>query len=121
MAPCTPTPILAVAVAECCFAFLGRDAVGASVDLSSNGLTNESLLFSESPSRIVISFSSENLEAVSEIVADTPFAVIGKVESDTLHISIDEKKSLSSPVAELEAVWETALEKRLESSASAAS
>jgi phosphoribosylformylglycinamidine synthase len=111
---------LAVAVAECCFASLGRDAVGASVDLPSNGLTNESLLFSESPSRIVISFSSENLEAVSEIIADTPFAVIGKVESDTLNISIDEKKSLSSPVAELEAVWETALEKQLESSASAA-
>src|SRR5690606_14908141 len=49
---------LAVALAECCFSSLGREAIGAKVDLSSNGLSKEAVLFAESPSRIVISFAA---------------------------------------------------------------
>jgi phosphoribosylformylglycinamidine synthase subunit PurL len=111
---------LAVALAESCFSSLGRDAVGAVVEFGSNGLPNGSLLFGESPSRIIVSFTAENLEKVKEIVNDSAFAVIGRVGDDTLRISIDGAEAISSPIAELEAVWETSLEKRLESRAAAA-
>jgi phosphoribosylformylglycinamidine synthase II len=110
----------AVALAECCFSSLGRDAIGASVDLETAGLSKESLLFGESPSRIIVSFAAENLAKVKEIVDDSPFAVIGKVGDDTLRISVDGKEAIVSPVTELEAVWETSLEKCLESQAAAA-
>lgn len=110
---------LAVAITESCFSSLDRDAVGAAVEFGSNGLSNESLLFGESPSRIIVSFTAENLEKVKEIVNDSAFAVIGTVGDDTLRISIDGKEAISSPIAELEAVWETSLEKRLESRAAA--
>lgn len=105
---------LAVTLAESCFSSLGRDAIGASIDLASNGLSKEALLFGESPSRIVISFAAENLEKMKEIAGDCPFTVIGKVSDDTLTISIDGSEEISSPVADLETTWETSLEKRLE-------
>jgi phosphoribosylformylglycinamidine synthase len=107
---------LAVAIAESCFSSLGRDAIGASIDLDSNGLSTEAVLFSESPSRIVISFDPEHLEAVKELTAYIPFTLIGNTESDTLQISVDGTGIISAPVADLEAVWETSLETQLESS-----
>src|SRR5687767_5869991 len=70
---------LAVTLAESCFSSLGREAIGASLDLTSNGLSKEALFFGESPSRIVLSFAPENLEKVKEIAGNCPFAVIGKV------------------------------------------
>src|SRR5215468_12223766 len=66
---------LAVALAESCFSSLGRDAVGAAVDL--NGpFGPTTLLFSESPSRIVISFDPSDAGAVQEIAEhnQAPFA-----------------------------------------------
>jgi phosphoribosylformylglycinamidine synthase subunit PurL len=110
---------LAVALAESCFSSLGRDAVGASIDLATNGLSKEALLFGESPSRIVISFGAENLETVKELAADTPFTVLGRVEGDHLRIYVDETDVVSSPVVDLEAIWETSLANRLESTAAA--
>ncbi|MEP7147483.1 MAG: phosphoribosylformylglycinamidine synthase subunit PurL [Acidobacteriota bacterium] len=105
---------LAIAIVESCFSSLGRDMIGANIDLESAGLSNEALLFGESPSRIVVSFAVENLDAVKTLVADCPFAVIGKVGDDVLHIAIDGREVISSPIPDLEVIWETALEKRLE-------
>jgi hypothetical protein len=76
-------------------------------------------LFSESPSRIVISFAAENADKVNDLVADCPFALIGRVADDVLRISIEGGEVISSPVADLEAIWETSLEKRLESGVAA--
>jgi phosphoribosylformylglycinamidine synthase len=112
---------LAVAIAESCFSSLGRDMVGATIDLGSSGVSKEALLFSESPSRIVISFAPENLDAVKGLAGDCPFAVLGKVGDDVLHISIDGSEVVASPVADLEAIWETSLENRLESGMAATS
>jgi phosphoribosylformylglycinamidine synthase subunit PurL len=106
---------LAVAVSECCFSSLGRDAIGANINLSATGLSHDALMFSESPSRIVISFAAEDLEKVTAEVGDVPFARVGTVGDDMLKISVDGSQIVSSPVVELEAIWETALEKRLES------
>lgn len=104
---------LAVAIAESCFSSLGRDAIGASIDLRSQGLLPEAVLFGESPSRIVITFSPENLEKVEKTVGDCPFEVIGTVGDDALKIIIDGEPMVSSAIADLEGLWETSLEKRL--------
>jgi phosphoribosylformylglycinamidine synthase len=110
---------LAVAIVESCFSSLGRDPVGAVIDIEASGLASDALLFGESPSRIVISFSAENADKVNDLVADCPFALIGRVADDVLRISIDGAEVISSPVADLEAIWETSLEKRLESGVAA--
>lgn len=104
---------LAVAIAESCFSSLGRDAVGAEIELQSDKLSVEALLFSESPSRIVISFAPENLERVNMIVGDCPFGIIGKVTDDVLKISVGGLETVSASVAELEAAWESSLENRI--------
>lgn len=106
---------LAVTLAECCFSSLGREAVGAKIELSSNGLSGEAILFSESPSRIVISFSAENAERVRAMVEDCPFEMIGSVGDDILKIKIDGNEIVSSPVSELEGIWESSLESVLTS------
>src|SRR5260221_12884264 len=46
---------IAVALAECCFSSLNRKAVGADIELPAS-LSPTTLLFSESPSRIIVSF-----------------------------------------------------------------
>lgn len=107
---------LAVTIAESCFSSLGRDAVGAEISLANSDISAEAVLFGESPSRIVISFSPENLEPVKQLVGDCPFTVLGKVKSDSLKFSIDGTESISSSVADLEASWETALEHKLAAS-----
>jgi phosphoribosylformylglycinamidine synthase len=105
---------LAITIAECCFSSLGRDAVGAEIDLTSSDLSADAVLFSESPSRIVVTFAAERLDAVTSSVGDCPFEVIGKVGGRNLRMSIDGQTSVESSVAELEAVWRFSLEKRLE-------
>lgn len=105
---------LAVTIAECCFSSLGRQAVGANIELESNGLSNEAVLFAESPSRIVISFAAESLDRVREIADDCPFSVIGSVNDDVFKISIDGQTVISAPVSELEGAWESSLAAALE-------
>src|SRR6185369_915099 len=57
---------LAIALAELCFSSQGRDAIGAQVELSS-ALNITAELFSESPSRIIISFDPNSTDAVRAI------------------------------------------------------
>jgi phosphoribosylformylglycinamidine synthase II len=107
---------LAVAIAECCFSSLNRDAVGAKIDLARHErLDADELLFGETPSRVVISFAPDSLECVRETVKAVPFEVIGKVAGKDLKISINGAEQLSSPVAELENLWANALGSRLQS------
>jgi phosphoribosylformylglycinamidine synthase len=105
---------LAVCVAESCFSSLGREATGVKLDLKSDDLSPEAILFAESPSRIVISFAPENLDQVREIAGDCPFEIIGEVTSDTLEITVNGSTSIASPTAEFEAAWETTLETHLD-------
>jgi len=108
---------LAVTVAECCFSSLGREAIGADIKLGASNLPNETLLFGESPSRIVISFAAENLEKVKAIVNDCPFEMIGRTSRDRLSFSIgDSKPIVDAAVADLESLWKNSLKNRLETS-----
>ena len=105
---------LAVALAELCFSSLGRDAVGAEIELAGNGLPKKAVLFGETPSRIIISFAAEDLDKVKAAVGDCPFEVIGKVAGANLRISVDQSVAIDSPVAELEGLWKNSLAKELE-------
>ena len=105
---------LATAIAESCFSSLNNEANGAEIELKNENLSVESLLFGESPSRIIISFAPENLEKVKEAVGDCPFEVIGKVSGARLEIKINESEVISAAVSELESVWKTSLGKQLE-------
>jgi phosphoribosylformylglycinamidine synthase subunit PurL len=108
---------LAVAIAESCFSCLNRKSVGAEIDFAADeNLSAESLLFGETPSRIVISFAPEKLEAVKAIAAaqNCPFAVIGKVSGNNLRVEINGEALISAPVEELENVWKNSLEEQLD-------
>ena len=105
---------LAVAIAECCFSSLGRDAVGARIDLQNSDLSNEALLFGETPSRIVVSFSPERLDRISTIADGCPFEVIGSVGGSDLSFAISDTQAIETSVDSLESAWKDSLQQRLE-------
>ena len=106
---------LAVTLAESCFSSLGREAIGADVDIEGE-LGPTALLFSESPSRIVISFDATDQQAVQEIADrnNAPFAIIGRVGGSDLTISVNQSNSVGINVLELEEAWRSALAGKLQ-------
>ena len=107
---------IAVAISESCFSCLNHDAIGAEIELKNENLPTETTLFGESPSRIIISFSADKTSEIEKIAGenDCPFAVIGKVSGKNLNIKINGENIISAPVSELENVWATSLENKLE-------
>jgi phosphoribosylformylglycinamidine synthase subunit PurL len=106
---------LAVALAESCFSSLGREAIGARVDLEGT-LSPTSLLFSESPSRIIASFDRTVADQVHQI-ADrhkAPFKVIGLVGGESLAIAVDGREVVNTGLADLESTWRGALSRKLQ-------
>ncbi|MBK9214392.1 MAG: phosphoribosylformylglycinamidine synthase subunit PurL [Chloracidobacterium sp.] len=104
---------LAVALAECCFSSLGRAEVGAEIDIIPDGLSAAALLFGETPSRIVVSFSPDKLEEVKAIVGGLPLAVIGRVGGSILRVNVDAQTAIDASITDLESEWSTALHNRL--------
>ena len=101
---------LAVALAELSFSSLGREAIGAQVDLAGT-LDPTSLLFSESPSRILVSFSPTDTAAIEDIARSNniPFAILGRVGGTRLSISVNGQEAIDAEVSNLETAWQTAL------------
>jgi phosphoribosylformylglycinamidine synthase subunit PurL len=113
---------LAVAIAESCFSSLGRNAIGAKVELEGD-LPAETLLFAESPSRIVITFDADDEESILRIAEtnSAPFAVIGRVGGDRLTIQAAGQVAVDASVAHLEDTWRSGLTRMLQPEALAAS
>ncbi len=105
---------LAVAIAESCFSSLNRDAIGAEINLNNEKLDANCQLFSESPSRIIISFSADKLDEVKEIAGNCPFEVIGKVSGDSLKINVNGAEVVSAKIDELQNAWKNSLKNQLE-------
>ncbi|MCZ2390944.1 MAG: phosphoribosylformylglycinamidine synthase subunit PurL [Acidobacteria bacterium] len=105
---------LAVAIAESCFSSLNRDAIGAKIEVESNGQSAESLLFGETASRIVISFAPESLNEVKAAVGEVPFSMIGTVTGKSLTVSVDNAVEIDAAVSDLETAWKTSLANELE-------
>src|SRR5438105_1385419 len=112
---------LAVALAESCFSSLNRPAIGAGIELN-GALAPPVQLFSESPSRIVVSFATEARAQLEEIAAELncPFVVIGRVGDTSLRIAINGTLVIARDLNEIETVWRSALGQRLQTEALAA-
>ena len=117
---------LAVALAENCFSSLNRSGIGAEIDASevaTDSLTNISVLYSESPSRIILSFPRSSLALIEDLAsrANCPIVILGQVGGDRLRVRIGSEEVISAAVSELENVWRGSLAKRLEAEVMAAS
>ena len=112
---------IAVTLAEGCFSSLGREAVGAEIEIEGE-LDDTTLLFSESPSRIVISFEPTALPDVKAIAErhGAPFMLIGSAGGSELRISANGKEVIRSSVSRLEEEWRSALVTKLRAEALAA-
>jgi phosphoribosylformylglycinamidine synthase len=116
---------LAVALAESCFSSLNSRAIGAEITLPGSlpeALPTASLLFGESPSRIIISFPASSQGAIEHIVEHEkcPFMLIGRVGGTSLRIKVGEEEAICAEVSALEKVWRSSLSKKLEAEAMAA-
>jgi phosphoribosylformylglycinamidine synthase len=113
---------LSVTIAECCFSSLGHDAIGADVDLG-DSLSAETLLFSESPSRIIISFDPAEEDSIRRIAEANaaPFSVIGRVGGDRLSIKATGQVVIDASIVQLENTWRRGLTNKLQPEALAAS
>jgi phosphoribosylformylglycinamidine synthase II len=116
---------LAVALAECCFSSLNRTAIGAGVVIPESlrgSLPPASMLFSESPSRIIVSFPASSRAAMENMAEreSCPFTLVGHVGGGLLQIKLGEEEAIAVDVSELENVWRGALSKKLEAEVMAA-
>jgi phosphoribosylformylglycinamidine synthase len=113
---------LAVALAEWCFSSLGRDALGADVNLEGD-LSSTALLFSESPSRIIVTCDPSDVEAIRLIAErhEIPFALLGSVGGTQLRISTNGEERIKAEIADLESTWRNALSRSLKAEALVAS
>src|SRR5687767_4269775 len=109
---------LALALAEMCFSSLGREAIGAEVDLTRT-LGPASLLFSESPSRIIVSFDPSEANTVQDIADrnNAPFTILGRVGGTRLMIAVNGDEAVAGEVSELESAWRTSLFRKLKAEA----
>jgi len=112
---------LAVALAECCFSSLNREVFGADIDITGD-YDLATRLFSETPSRIIISFDESALGDIEEIVAaaSCPMTLLGNVGADRLRIESDGEEVIQIDVAELESAWRSSLKNRLQAEVLAA-
>jgi phosphoribosylformylglycinamidine synthase II len=111
----------AVALAESCFSSLNRSGIGADVEMTGS-LPATKLLFSESPSRIIISFAESTREAIEDIARrrECPFAILGKVGGKRLRIKTARGTEIDSAVEQLENTWRTSLSNKLQAEVMAA-
>jgi phosphoribosylformylglycinamidine synthase subunit PurL len=112
---------LAIALAECCFSSLNRTMFGADIDLTGD-YDLGTRLFSETPSRIVISFDESALGDIEEIVAaaSCPMTLLGNVGADRLRIESDGEEVIQVDVAEMESAWRSSLKNKLQAEVLAA-
>ncbi|HSS19637.1 MAG TPA: phosphoribosylformylglycinamidine synthase subunit PurL [Pyrinomonadaceae bacterium] len=116
---------LAVALAECCFSSLNREAIGAQITLPrelTKSLSSASSLFSETPSRIILSFPATSQAAITEIAngAGCPITFIGNVAGSRLQIALGENEVISAEVNKLEETWRSSLARKLDAEVMAA-
>jgi phosphoribosylformylglycinamidine synthase subunit PurL len=112
---------LAVALAESCFSSYRRDRIGARIDLSEHsklsGVDDSlTLLFAESPSRIILSVKSQDAAAVRAIAekAGAACAAIGETGGSSLSFSQSGQQLFEVEVSILEEAWRNSLPSHLD-------
>jgi phosphoribosylformylglycinamidine synthase II len=98
---------LAVALAEAAF----PRNVGAEIDLNSNGLFAEGLLFGETAGRVVISCDPKKTGNIQQIAVKWGVRAdrIGRTVPEKFVIRIDGTQAVSANVSDLRQVWDTAM------------
>lgn len=89
--------------------------IGVEVDLNSNGVFTEGVLFGEAASRVVISCDRKKAEIIKQIAVRWGVRAdrIGRTIPEKLVISIDGNPAVSAKVSDLRQVWDTTLVKAL--------
>jgi phosphoribosylformylglycinamidine synthase subunit PurL len=102
---------IAVTLAESAFA----KGIGINVDLPSQGLPAEFVLFGEDPSRVVTSCDPGNLSRIQQLGVKYGLSteVIGETVSGEMQIKLDGQTVVSAKVDELRKAYEGALEQAL--------
>ncbi|EJL39159.1 phosphoribosylformylglycinamidine synthase II [Brevibacillus sp. CF112] len=97
---------LGVALAESCF---GK-GIGAQVELSSE-LRSDVLLFSESQSRILLSASPEQAEAILALAGEHGVSAekIGTIGGDRLVVNVNGAEAINASIQEVKAAWKDAI------------
>jgi phosphoribosylformylglycinamidine synthase subunit PurL len=104
----------AITLAECCIS----TGFGAQVDLpavtpvGAGAFADVTTLFSESASRVVISVKPDSEAELHELAArhDVPVRRIGVVRGTRIQVSVDGRTVIDEPLAEVERIWNTAIE-----------
>ena len=102
---------LAVTAAECGFA----RGIGAQVELHSNGLIPEFMLFGEDASRVLISCDPQDVPRIQQLAVryDLSAAQIGSTVPEQFEIRVDGTPAATASVSELRDAWAHALERAL--------
>ncbi len=103
---------LIIALVECCFSSHRREAIGADLILTTEGVRSPiSLLFSETPSRIVVTIEPDHLAALERIAQQfhIPYAILGRVGGTHFRVTIDGRMAINAPIRELETIWQNVL------------
>jgi len=109
---------LAVALARCAF----TKGIGCKIDVFSQGLAPEFVLFGEDASRIVISCDPATVARIKEAAAKHGISadVLGETVPGNLGIKVDGRVVISAAIADLRDVYENALEQALRAEPAAA-
>ena len=100
---------LAVAVIESCISG-SENPLGAAINLESD-MRADALMFGETQSRVVVSFSPEDEKAVIKLAeqSGSDFSVIGKVGGDHLRVTINKAEFIKDDIRILRDIWKGAL------------
>jgi phosphoribosylformylglycinamidine synthase len=106
---------LAVALAEAAFSAYRKRAVGFVANIEGD-LPATAALFSETPSRIVVSAEEHNVDALAEIASQlgVPVTRLGVTGGDRIEISVNGVNLVDRPLAEVESAWRSTLPRSLE-------
>lgn len=97
---------LAVALAEC--AFSGN--LGAKVDLKNiASLNDETILFSESPSRILVSVKKDNEREFLDTIGSDKCFLLGETKSDKRLVINGKKVTIDENIDDLKKIWKNSL------------
>ena len=69
------------------------------------------MLFGESPSRLVVEITPENLERVAAVFGEQPFVQLGRAagEHSNLKVNLGAEVLIDEPLDELKSLWKNGL------------
>jgi len=94
-------------------------SIGVQVDLTSQGLPPEFVLFGEDASRVVISCDRNHLARIQQVAVKYGLSAepIGETVADKVEIRLDGRAVVAAAISELRDVYESALESSLKTDA----